>query len=124
MHDPTEGGIATALHELASAAGATLCVDLNAVPILDETAAICERLELDPLGLLASGALLAIVPAADVERLTKSPGAPSFRVIGRVEAGDQRVILEPEGPRAIAQPLPMFDRDELARFFDGMAGGR
>jgi hydrogenase maturation factor len=123
MHDATEGGLATALHEMAAAAGQTLVVDLRSVPVLAETERVCRALELDPCGLLASGALLGIISAADVERVTALDSRSAFRVIGRVEAGAPMVILEPEGAGA-RTPLPMFDRDELARFFDGMAGGR
>jgi hydrogenase maturation factor len=118
MHDPTEGGITNALHELAAAANATLRIDARALAVRPETALMCDALGLGALGLISSGALLAIVPAADLARLTSSTAPTAFRVIGRVEAGEPTVILEPEGA-----PLPMFDRDELARFFDGMAGG-
>ena len=59
MHDPTEGGLATGLAELATAAKAGLEVDEEAVRVLPETQAVCRALGLDPLGLLASGSLLA-----------------------------------------------------------------
>jgi hydrogenase maturation factor len=123
MHDPTEGGVATALQEMAVATGSRLAIDLEAIRVLDETRTVCGGLGLDALGLLASGALLAIVGAEDVERVTNVDNESGFRVIGRVEAGEPMVILEAEGA-ATRTPLPMFDRDELARFFDGMAGGR
>lgn len=119
MHDPTEGGLATALQEMAVGADSTIAIDLERVNVVDETRSICAALGLDPLGLLASGALLAIVAPEDVARVTNVDNESGFRVIGRVEAGEPKVILGAEGT-----PLPMFDRDELARFFDGMAGGR
>ena len=77
MHDPTEGGLATALAELAAGAACGLAIDLDTVPFLLETAAICEALGLDPLGLLASGALLAVVAPRDV--LPASDGAQGRR---------------------------------------------
>ena len=58
LHDPTEGGLATGLHELAHAAGVGLIIDQMAVPVLPECKRICDHLGLDPLGLIASGALL------------------------------------------------------------------
>ena len=123
MHDPTEGGLATALHELATAAGATLRVDARAIRIRDETRAICAALGLDPLGLLASGTLLAVVSDADAGRLGARSGDPDrpWRSIGRIEPGQARVIMGTEDP---VIPFPVFARDELARFFDSAEGGR
>ena len=115
MHDPTEGGLATALQELATAAGATLRVDASAISIYKETRMICHALGLDPLGLLASGALLAIVSADDAARLASSNdgNASDWRIVATVESGPVRVILGTEDP---AIPFPTFARDELARF--------
>jgi hydrogenase maturation factor len=115
MHDPTEGGLATALQELATAADSTLRVDASAIRIYDETRAICDALGLDPLGLLASGALIAIVSHDDAARLASSGVAPDidWRVIATVESGPVRVILGTEDP---AISIPTFARDELARF--------
>ncbi|MBI2872058.1 MAG: hydrogenase expression/formation protein [Chloroflexi bacterium] len=117
MHDPTEGGLATGLHELASAAGVGLEVDAASIAVLPETAEVCRALGLDPMGLLASGALIAaVVPgSADlVVRALRDQGIPSA-VIGRVVEAERGVVLHtPAGPR----PLPSFPRDELARFFE------
>ena len=117
MHDPTEGGLATALYELATAASMTLRADAEAVPVYDETRAVCSALGLDPLGLLASGALLAIVSAEDAERLlaTRNESATGWRAIATVESGPPMVIMGAEDP---ATPFPAFARDELARFFE------
>ena len=58
LHDPTEGGIATGLHELAAASGCGLDIWGDELPILDETRQVCRPFGLDPLGLIASGSLL------------------------------------------------------------------
>src|SRR5262249_25281324 len=58
MHDPTEGGVATALWELADAADVGLAVEAERIPVLAEGAALCGEFGLDPLGTIASGALL------------------------------------------------------------------
>jgi hydrogenase maturation factor len=117
MHDPTEGGLATGLAEMAHAAGRTLRIDARAIAVLDETRLVCGRLELDPMGLLASGTLLAIVPAADCERVKQAFGVAEIdcEIIGRVEEGAPEVILVSENQAA---PLPVFARDEIARFYD------
>ena len=121
MHDPTEGGLATALQELAQATNATLRVDLDRVTVFEETRSICGALGLDPLGLLASGALLAIVRPEDCERLVArlTDIKIGCQMIGRVEAGPARVIM---GAEDSTTPLPQFARDELARFFDEVQG--
>jgi hydrogenase maturation factor len=121
MHDPTEGGLATALHELAQATGTTLRIDLTCVHVFDETRTVCGALGLDPLGLLASGALLAVVSPEDRDRLVARliDVKIGCQVIGAVEAGPARVII---GAEDSATPLPQFARDELARFFDEVQG--
>ncbi|MEX0751255.1 MAG: AIR synthase-related protein, partial [Dehalococcoidia bacterium] len=117
MHDPTEGGLATALYEMAEAAERTIRIDLEAVPIFEDTRAICGALGLDPMGLLSSGALLAIIGREHVAAVTSELARVTIdgRIIGTVERGDARVIM---GAEESASPLPTFDRDELARFYD------
>ena len=117
MHDPTEGGVITALHELAEVAGVGLRIDPAAIPVLPECRTICEALGLDPLGLLASGALLATLDAAEVpaalERL-RAAGIPAARIGEAVPAAEGRAIVA--GNRVL--PLPVFPRDELARHLE------
>jgi len=58
MHDPTEGGVAGGIHELADAAGVGFQVYEEKIRILEETRKICEFFEIDPLQLISSGSLL------------------------------------------------------------------
>lgn len=122
MHDPTEGGIATALHEMAQAAAAPIAVDIEAIRVFDETRTICGALGLDAMGLLASGALLAIVAAEDAERVKQALHSDGIgcELIGRVGNGQPGVIL---GRGPLATPLPAFARDEIARFYDELQEG-
>lgn len=118
MHDPTEGGLATGLMELALASGVGLEVEAESIPVLQLTREICVALRLDPLGLIASGSLLiAARPEASegVVRAVQSAGV-SAAVIGRVVPTAGGVTVLTEGAR---RPLPVFDRDEVARFFEG-----
>jgi hydrogenase maturation factor len=117
MHDPTEGGLLTALAELAEAAGVGLSIDAAAISVLPECRAICAALGLDPLGLLASGALLATLaetelPAA-LEGL-RAAGIPAARIGAVVPASAGRAFVA--GDRVL--PLPVFARDELARYLE------
>ncbi len=121
MHDPTEGGLATGLLEIALAAGVGLRIERAAIPVLPECRAICDALGLDPLGVIASGALVVTCPAAQADRLLGEwarRGIAGSR-IGEVMAPDQGCRLIGAGAEG---PLPRFARDEVARLFD--AGGR
>jgi len=124
LHDPTEGGLATGLHELAEAAGVGVRVHREAIPVLSECAAICAALRLDPLGVLASGALLIAAPPAEADRMAAALAAAGIAcaTIGEaLPAGEGRWLVA--GGRAA--PLPAFPRDEVARFFEALrpAGG-
>lgn len=117
MHDPTEGGLATALWELAHASGHGMVVDLARVPVYPETEAICLELGLNPLGLIASGALLiaaAKEESGDMVQALQTAGIPAS-VIGRVVAGPPTV--HGETVKGL-EPFPSFARDELARVFE------
>ena len=72
MHDPTEGGLATGLHELAEAAGLGMRVEMEKIAIFPETEILCRKLKLDPLGLLASGALLIVAAEGDSEKVDRA----------------------------------------------------
>ncbi|MBI4671892.1 MAG: hydrogenase expression/formation protein [Chloroflexi bacterium] len=114
MHDPTEGGLATGLAELAQASNVGLVIERAAIPILPECQAICGALGLDPLGTLASGALLLAVSAADAARVQDTlardgiPCAPIGVVAPRAHG---LKIKSREG----VVDLPTFARDEVAR---------
>lgn len=116
MHDPTEGGVAMGLHEVATASGVGLAIDADALPILPPTAALCATFDLDPLGLIASGALIAIVPPAAAAGALAALAAAGIagQCIGRVVPAQQGVTLRQRGE---AIPLPTFTRDELTRLF-------
>jgi hydrogenase expression/formation protein HypE len=64
LRDPTRGGVAASLNEMAALAGAGIEIDETAVPVRPVVAAACEILGLDPLQVANEGRLLAIVPAA------------------------------------------------------------
>ena len=91
MHDPTEGGIAMALYELASASDHGLRIELDAIPVLPLTQAICDYFQISPLGLLSSGTLLLTIPPQRWSALRASLEAKGIaaQVIGsvRTESG-------------------------------------
>lgn len=117
MHDPTEGGLAAGLWELAEASNCGLAVDRDRIPLLPEGRQVCESLGLDPLATIASGALLLSVAAAGAAALREAfrQQGTLCEVIGEVQAkGEPSVILRHHGE---AKPLALPPRDEIARLF-------
>ncbi|MBU7017628.1 MAG: AIR synthase family protein [Theionarchaea archaeon] len=72
MHDPTEGGIAGALHELADASHCGFYVDVKKIPVSSETERICSLLSVNPLNLISSGSLLITAPKEASSTLQKA----------------------------------------------------
>jgi hydrogenase expression/formation protein HypE len=116
MHDPTEGGLATGLHEIAEATGLGIEVNNDAIHIYPETKSIADALGLDPWGLIASGALLAVVAPENVDAALERLGdldVPASQ-IGRLTSDPtQRTLIVDGSP----QELPTFAVDEIARYF-------
>jgi hydrogenase maturation factor len=116
MHDPTEGGIATAIHELADASGLGFEIELEQIPVWPVTRALTERFDISPFGLISSGALLfAAAPGAenDLQRAFDEAGIPVTRIGHLVADRHHRVARTTGGQR----PLPRYDADEITRVF-------
>jgi hydrogenase maturation factor len=116
MHDPTEGGVATGLWELATASGVGVVVDEELLPVFDETQKLCRVFGLDPLGVIASGSLLIAVAPGDVEAVCAAVrgAGVSIAPIGRAVPPEQGLQLRSSGKE---RPLPRYDQDEIARLF-------
>ena len=116
MHDPTEGGLSGGLYELAAASGVGFDIEATSIPILSECRWFCEALGLDPLGLIASGSLLAAVTpsSADTILTALSNEGIDARVIGVANDSAGEITLHTRGTLT---EFPKFQRDELARFF-------
>jgi len=116
MHDPTEGGVATGLWELAIASDVGLVVDREAIPVFEETAVLCQVYGLDPLGLIASGALLIAVSPDDAGAVCDAlqDQGITARAIARAVPASQGVTIHRGDD---VQPLPRYDQDEVARIF-------
>ena len=115
MHDPTEGGLVTGLREIGWASGTGIRLDLDSVPVIPETLAFCRALALDPLGLLASGALVITLPPENVPSVTSAlegAGIPVTRIGHVTPPEDGFVMVTSKGERE----MPDFPIDELARF--------
>ncbi len=105
MHDPTEGGVATGLWELADASGRGIAVEPASLPLLPEGEKLCRAFNLDPLGCIASGALLLTTPEPEkIRAALEAEGIPAH-VIG--------TVTEKPGVPQVARPV----RDEIAKLF-------
>ncbi|MFG5384407.1 hydrogenase expression/formation protein HypE [Yoonia sp. R2-816] len=69
LRDPTRGGLAATLNEIATTAGVGMILDEAQIPVAPDVAAACELLGLDPLNTANEGKLIAICPAGDAEAL-------------------------------------------------------
>jgi hydrogenase maturation factor len=114
LHDPTEGGLAMGVRELAIAAGCGATLDPESVPVLPETRAVANHFGLEPCGMLASGALLAAASPEAVTRIRDAcaaAGVPIAR-IGTVEPESNGVRWSRDGR---LEELPEFNQDEVSR---------
>ena len=116
MHDPTEGGLATALWELAEAAGVGLSVEAERIPVLPEGRALCAEYGLDPLGTIASGALLLALAPSDAGVVLHACARDGIdcAYIGRVQPRESGVTIAVGGR---GRELPQFPQDEITRLF-------
>lgn len=116
MHDPTEGGLAQGLLELGMSAAMGMRIEGDKIPVLPETKILAEPFGIDPMGLLASGALLLGVAPGCEGRLRdalEGAGIPCTRIgrVGRPEEGFRWVR------GGLETALPVFTRDELVKAF-------
>ena len=97
LRDPTRGGLATALNELAREASLAVCLEEAALPLRREVVGACEILGIDPLYVANEGKLVAVVApdAADdaLERLRSHPLGAEAALVGEVRAEPEGLVL-------------------------------
>ena len=117
MRDPTRGGVATSLNELACDCGLGIVIDEEKIPIHDAVRGACELLGLDPLHIANEGQFLAVIAPeysdAALNALNLLPGGEDARMIGTVceqPAGAVLVTTSYGGSRIVdmlvGDPLP------------------
>ncbi len=116
MRDPTRGGLATVVNEIARQTGLGIRLHEGDVPVSEATAGVCELLGYDPLYLACEGRLVAVLAAEETERalelLAACGAAPRPAVIGEIGSPPGEVALETElgGQRVLDEleedPLP------------------
>jgi len=119
MHDPTEGGLVDGLFEMASASETAFRVDPDAVPVREETRALCDAMGVDPFRVFGSGALAATVPEGDVDAAVEAVEGEGVEVavIGEVVKGGEDDAPLAIGDEAFREPV----RDEMYGLWEGEA---
>jgi hydrogenase expression/formation protein HypE len=118
MHDPTEGGLAAALWELAKASNKSLEITVDAIPIPALSERICREFAINPLATIASGALLMTCEPEQAKNLQHAIQAEGIACaqIGMVTDGPPMVwaITSGTGRKRLHYPA----RDEIARVYE------
>jgi hydrogenase expression/formation protein HypE len=98
MRDPTRAGLAGVAWEISRHAGVTVRLQEAAIPVRDAVQMVCEMLGYDPYYLACEGRAVAVVEAGQAEGLVASwrklPEGEGAAVIGRIEEGEPRIVLE------------------------------
>jgi hydrogenase expression/formation protein HypE len=97
MRDPTRGGLATSLNELARDCGLGVLLEEDAVPVRDEVRGACELLGLDPFHIANEGQLVAVVAPESADRaleaLRSVPGGEAAAIVGRMDNVPARTVV-------------------------------
>ena len=97
MRDPTRGGVATSLNELARDCGLAVLLSEEQIPIRDAVRGSCELLGLDPLHIANEGQFLAIVAPefadAALKALRETPGGQNAAIVGRIDEQPAATVL-------------------------------
>jgi hydrogenase expression/formation protein HypE len=99
LRDPTRGGLATTLNELAGQSQVKILIEEERLPVREEVLAACEMLGFDPLYVANEGKLVAVVAAADAERVLRAMQKNRYGKeavnLGEVVEGDPgRVVMK------------------------------
>ncbi|MDW8395257.1 MAG: hydrogenase expression/formation protein HypE [Anaerolineae bacterium] len=117
LRDPTRGGVASALNEIASRAHVGIVLDERAIPVNPAVQAACEMLGMDPLYIANEGKLIAIVAPEQAEAMLAAmrahPNGANAAVIGRVTDQHPGRVVARTGlgagriiPMQLGEPLP------------------
>jgi len=97
LRDPTRGGVASALNEIAQKANVGILIEEDKIPIREEVKAACELLGFDPLYIANEGKLLAMVAEEDagkvLNEMKKHPYGKDSTIIGKVTAENMKTVI-------------------------------
>jgi hydrogenase expression/formation protein HypE len=97
LRDPTRGGVASSLNEIAESSRVGIRIDADAIPLTEPVRGACEILGLDPLYVANEGKLLAFVPAVDAENvlgaMRNHPLGIESRILGEVVTEHSGIVV-------------------------------
>ena len=114
MHDPTEGGLATGLLELTKVSNTGALIYAEKINYIEETRMLCSEYNLDPIGVIASGALLIVVGPGDRDVVLNELAQNGVKcsVIGKLTNKNEGLKIVRNGE---IKDLPVFDVDEITK---------
>ncbi len=119
MHDPTEGGLAGGIHEIADASGVGFNIDLEKISVADSTLRICETLKIDWMELISSGCMIITCEAQHVDSVLDSirnAGVQAERIGTMRSDVEIRTITDASGKRELVRPTTDALWDALKQF--------
>ncbi|MFQ5963945.1 MAG: AIR synthase family protein [Candidatus Scalinduaceae bacterium] len=116
MHDPTEGGLATGLFELTRVSNTGAIVYAEEINCLEETKILCSEYKLDPMGVIASGALLIVVDPGDSEVVLSklSKNGVECSIIGKLTSKEEGLKIIHNGD---IRNLCYYEVDEISKIY-------
>lgn len=116
MHDPTEGGISTALYELSKVSGYKISVFFENIPFYPPAKKLCKIFNLNISGIISSGCIIGITSEDEVRKIEKAykKKKVKFAVIGKLEEKGYGVFIK-KGKKYIK--MVEFQKDEITRLF-------
>jgi hydrogenase maturation factor len=117
MHDPTEGGLATGLYEMARASGVGMFIYGDNIDLLPESERLCAEYGLDPLGTITSGSLVLTADPENSQKVLEAyrKSGISASMIGRVEERSFGIKIIKSGKMT---DLTWSEKDEITRIFE------
>ena len=115
MRDPTRGGLATVMHEIAAATGQGVRLAEQAIPVRQPVAGVCDLLGFDPLFLACEGRAVAVIDASQADGLIQTwralPEGEGSAIIGQIAEPPAWLVLDTGlGERVVREleddPLP------------------
>jgi len=117
MHDPTEGGLATGLYEMARASGVGMFIYGDEIDLLPDSKTLCAEFGLIPLGTITSGSLILAADPENGQRVLEAYANSGIKasVIGRVEEKSFGMKILKDGRM---DDLKWSEQDEITRIFE------
>lgn len=121
MHDPTEGGLATGLSEIAKCSDVGMIVWKDKINVFSECTDLCNEFGLDPMGVIASGSLIIVTDPPQSENIISAltqNGIPCSKIGKIIENG---LIIKDDSKE---YPIPRFESDEITKILSISKNGK